>query len=169
MPCRIAEALLAISVRPSFCRMPLTVRGNHVLLAQFCALHRTWSNNRRTLISGSLFMTFLIRASGSAGCRASSDSVSAVAICRFQNACRNALSSSPACTKGRGVVGVEDEAGVEVMKPQTVADGMRGRTEVHEAKICSDTGNRTPGYRVRGDNVSHYTISDMRGDIKIQI
>jgi hypothetical protein len=24
----------------------------------------------------------------------------------------------------------------------------------------SDTGNRTPGYRVRGDNVSHYTISD---------
>ena len=25
----------------------------------------------------------------------------------------------------------------------------------------SDTGNRTPGYRVRGDNVSHYTISDM--------
>ncbi len=26
----------------------------------------------------------------------------------------------------------------------------------------SDTGNRTPGYRVRGDNVSHYTISDTR-------
>ena len=25
----------------------------------------------------------------------------------------------------------------------------------------SDTGNRTPGYRVRGDNVSHYTISDL--------
>ena len=25
----------------------------------------------------------------------------------------------------------------------------------------SDTGNRTPGYRVRGDNVSHYTISDV--------
>jgi hypothetical protein len=24
----------------------------------------------------------------------------------------------------------------------------------------SDTGNRTPGYRVRGDNVSHYTISE---------
>ena len=28
-------------------------------------------------------------------------------------------------------------------------------------KNNSDTGNRTPGYRVRGDNVSHYTISDM--------
>ncbi len=28
------------------------------------------------------------------------------------------------------------------------------------AIIHSDTGNRTPGYRVRGDNVSHYTISD---------
>ena len=27
-------------------------------------------------------------------------------------------------------------------------------------KNNSDTGNRTPGYRVRGDNVSHYTISD---------
>ena len=30
-------------------------------------------------------------------------------------------------------------------------------------RVCekySDTGNRTPGYRVRGDNVSHYTISD---------
>lgn len=27
-------------------------------------------------------------------------------------------------------------------------------------KNDSDTGNRTPGYRVRGDNVSHYTISD---------
>ena len=27
-------------------------------------------------------------------------------------------------------------------------------------KSYSDTGNRTPGYRVRGDNVSHYTISD---------
>ena len=25
----------------------------------------------------------------------------------------------------------------------------------------SDTGNRTPGYRVRDDNASHYTISDM--------
>ena len=25
----------------------------------------------------------------------------------------------------------------------------------------SDAGNRTPGYRVRGDNVSHYTISDV--------
>ena len=24
----------------------------------------------------------------------------------------------------------------------------------------SDTGNRTPGYRVRDDNVSHYTISE---------
>ena len=28
-------------------------------------------------------------------------------------------------------------------------------------KKHSDTGNRTPGYRVRGDNVSHYTISDL--------
>jgi hypothetical protein len=27
-------------------------------------------------------------------------------------------------------------------------------------KKLSDTGNRTQGYRVRGDNVSHYTISD---------
>ncbi|KAI0092130.1 hypothetical protein BDY19DRAFT_580847 [Irpex rosettiformis] len=26
--------------------------------------------------------------------------------------------------------------------------------------MSSDTGNRTPGYRVRGDNVSHYTISE---------
>ncbi|TEB23853.1 hypothetical protein FA13DRAFT_1715085 [Coprinellus micaceus] len=31
--------------------------------------------------------------------------------------------------------------------------------------MTSDTGNRTPGYRVRGDNVSHYTISDCLGAI----
>ena len=30
--------------------------------------------------------------------------------------------------------------------------------------VDSDTGNRTPGYRVRGDNVSHYTISELFGD-----
>ncbi len=35
-----------------------------------------------------------------------------------------------------------------------VAGKTRGRLD-------SDTGNRTPGYRVRGDNVSHYTISDI--------
>jgi hypothetical protein len=33
------------------------------------------------------------------------------------------------------------------------------RRKLHRQKH-SDTGNRTPGYRVRGDNVSHYTISD---------
>ena len=27
-------------------------------------------------------------------------------------------------------------------------------------KVCSDTGNRTPSYRVKGGNVSRYTISD---------
>ena len=27
-------------------------------------------------------------------------------------------------------------------------------------KGYSDTGNRTPSYRVKGDNVSRYTISD---------
>ena len=32
-------------------------------------------------------------------------------------------------------------------------------------KKPSDTGNRTPGYRVRGDNVSHYTISDIMKSI----
>ena len=35
--------------------------------------------------------------------------------------------------------------------------------EVRFAAKHSDTGNRTPGYRVRGDNVSHYTISDVCG------
>ena len=35
-----------------------------------------------------------------------------------------------------------------------------GQTAALEGAKDSDTGNRTPGYRVRGDNVSHYTISD---------
>ena len=35
-------------------------------------------------------------------------------------------------------------------------------TDYTGAGKYSDTGNRTPGYRVRGDNVSHYTISDVR-------
>ena len=37
----------------------------------------------------------------------------------------------------------------------------RERSSMMESKKDSDTGNRTPGYRVRGDNVSHYTISDV--------
>jgi hypothetical protein len=32
--------------------------------------------------------------------------------------------------------------------------------EIEASEKDSDTGNRTPGYRVKGDNVSHYTISD---------
>ena len=36
-----------------------------------------------------------------------------------------------------------------------------GKADGKVRKNNSDTGNRTPGYRVRGDNVSHYTISDM--------
>ena len=33
--------------------------------------------------------------------------------------------------------------------------------KLNRKRFNSDTGNRTPGYRVRGDNVSHYTISDV--------
>ena len=32
---------------------------------------------------------------------------------------------------------------------------------ISEWKKNSDTGNRTPGYLVRGDDVSHYTISEI--------
>ena len=39
---------------------------------------------------------------------------------------------------------------------------LRGQKNIHSRNQYSDTGNRTPGYRVRGDNVSHYTISDAR-------
>jgi hypothetical protein len=39
--------------------------------------------------------------------------------------------------------------------------GLLGKKDKNEP-IYSDTGNRTPGYRVRGDNVSHYTTSDFQ-------
>ena len=40
-------------------------------------------------------------------------------------------------------------------------DGKAQRSSMkYEGRKSSDTGNRTPGYRVRGDNVSHYTISE---------
>ena len=39
----------------------------------------------------------------------------------------------------------------------------------NEEQKYSDTGNRTPGYRVRGDNVSHYTISDTASSFMSEI
>ena len=42
---------------------------------------------------------------------------------------------------------------------------LKGRLPIdYDKRERSDTGNRTPGYRVRGDNVSHYTISDASND-----
>ena len=47
---------------------------------------------------------------------------------------------------------------IHTQRPQSI--GLLDASEKNEEKY-SDTGNRTPGYRVRGDNVSHYTISDV--------
>ena len=47
---------------------------------------------------------------------------------------------------------------VRLYAQRIMAPGQESECPVVQKR--SDTGNRTPGYRVRGDNVSHYTISD---------
>lgn len=95
--CRRELALGVRERRDSSQYMRHTVRRDHLLQVRSSERNPP---TKRTLTSGSLFITFLMRASGSGGWRTSGVSCSAVSTWRCQNAGRNVSRVSPDCTYG---------------------------------------------------------------------